>query len=863
MGAGGSAAPVGLGRGEMMAARLAALSLESEAADAGRTAAIAAATSGAVAAAGTATDRLVSIGAGFKSRKELMQYVELRTRPDSCDDKRGASGTPINLVTNFFKMTQWVNWTLFQYKVDFFPQVESRRDRKEIVSTQLKDQCFAGAAVFDGMLLFSPIRLEMPGRDPYTIDAADPSTRSKIRVSILLTNEIPPTSASCLQLYNIMLREILTQIDLFQVGRHYYNPNTPAIVSKHKLEIWPGYVTAINNFDAGLLLMAEVSHKVLRTDSVLDCLNETYKTCKSNDIFMTTMTKKLVGQIVLTRYNNKTYRVDDLAWGKTPKDTFKSDAAGGTEISYLDYFSRTYGRDIVDKDQPLLVSRPKVSKKEKEIYEKKFGKPMEEKEVHLIPELCSLTGLTDEARADFGIMKDVSAHTRVSPATRHERMLRFMQDIREKQVAQAQLNRWGLKFTPELLEVKARVLAPEKIFQQRELPPYKPAEAEWSREMRGVKMLNPIALRDWALVCTKRDAQTAQSFISTLGKVCPPMGMEFAQAKVLELNDDRTETFCNAIRSASQSSISIVVAVLPNNRKDRYDAIKKLCCADLPVPSQCVVTRTISKPQMLMSVATKIAVQMNAKMGGEVWAVDIPLKKCMVVGFDSHHDSSSKGQSIGGFVASMNRLLTRYYSRPTRQHTHMELADGLKTCMIAALKEWKEKNGDFPDRILFYRDGVSDGQLEAVSKYELGQLMSAYKAVDPDYDPRWACIIVKKQINQRFITKQGSNYANPPPGTIIDSDVTKPEWYDFFLVPQAVRQGAVTPTSFNVIWDNSGLKPDHIQKLTYKLTHLYYNWPGTIRVPAPCQYAHKLAFLVGQSVHKDPSLELANKLFYL
>ena len=43
-------------------------------------------------------------------------------------------------------------------------------------------------------------------------------------------------------------------------------------------------------------------------------------------------------------------------------------------------------------------------------------------------------------------------------------------------------------------------------------------------------------------------------------------------------------------------------------------------------------------------------------------------------------------------MASMNRGFTRYYSRPTRQHTHMELADGLKTCMMAALKEWKEKN---------------------------------------------------------------------------------------------------------------------------------------------------------------------------
>ena len=24
-------------------------------------------------------------------------------------------------------------------------------------------------------------------------------------------------------------------------------------------------------------------------------------------------------------------------------------------------------------------------------------------------------------------------------------------------------------------------------------------------------------------------------------------------------------------------------------------------------------------------------------------------------------------------------------------------------------------------------------------------------------------------------------------------------------------------------------------RLAYKLTYMYYNWPGTIRVPAPCQ----------------------------
>lgn len=59
--------------------------------------------------------------------------------------------------------------------------------------------------------------------------------------------------------------------------------------------------------------------------------------------------------------------------------------------------------------------------------------------------------------------------------------------------------------------------------------------------------------------------------------------------------------------------------------------------------------------------------------------------------------------------------------------------------------------------------------------------------------------------------------------------------YDFFIVSQHVRQGTVSPTHYIVIHDESGWSEDNIQQLTYKMTHLYYNWPGTIRVPAPCQ----------------------------
>jgi aubergine-like protein len=38
---------------------------------------------------------------------------------------------------------------------------------------------------------------------------------------------------------------------------------------------------------------------------------------------------------------------------------------------------------------------------------------------------------------------------------------------------------------------------------------------------------------------------------------------------------------------------------------------------------------------------------------------------------------------------------------------------------------------------------------------------------------------------------------------------------------------------------------------------------GTIRVPAPVQYAHKLAYLVGQAVHKIPSEDLEELLYFL
>ena len=90
-------------------------------------------------------------------------------------------------------------------------------------------------------------------------------------------------------------------------------------------------------------------------------------------------------------------------------------------------------------------------------------------------------------------------------------------------------------------------------------------------------------------------------------------------------------------------------------------------------------------------------------------------------------------------------------------------------------------------------------------------------------------VVVQKRINTRIFQLGGKVPENPAPGTVLDhtvrgtaniasmsfSQVTKRDWYDFFLVSQHVGQGTVSPTHYIVVHDNTGLKPDIIQKVTW------------------------------------------------
>ncbi|XP_050023605.1 piwi-like protein 1 [Dermacentor andersoni] len=787
----------------------------------------------------------ISAGRGAR-RGRRDELAVLATRPKHMTDKTGLSGNPIKLVANYFRLLSLPQWCVHQYHVDFLPLVESSRIRRALINDHREQ--FGRCFVFDGMSdLKTPTRLPHEITELYSKRRTD---GAPITIRIKWVQELAPTNPDLLRLFNTQMRRNLEHLDFVQINRHFFDKRAVSAIPQHGLELWQGLITAIGQYETGVMMVTDTVHKVLRRDSVLDLLSQV---SSSGPHYRDEAMKRVAGCIVMTPYNNKTYRVDDIDWDKSPASVFETKEGPKT---YMQYYADQYEKCIRDARQPLLVCRPK----EKDL---RAGRT---ENIYLVPELCVLTGLTDEMRANVSVMRDLAQHTRIDPPKRVRNLLEFIQRINGNEAIRHEMELWGLTFDNALVSIDGRTLPPEKVMQSGQVYRYSPATADFSREMRDKRLHVAVAIDSWLVVCPKREEANVTEFVRNLMSVCPPMGVRMGQPQMLQLDDDRAGNYVRALHElGGGGNLQLALIVVPNNRKDRYDMIKKQACVDLGLHTQVILARTIGNRKNVRSVATKVAIQLNCKLGGEAWCLEIPLSNTMVIGYDTYHDAGSRNRSAGAFVASMNRTFTRWYSRVSFHASHQELGSTLALHLQDALRKYAQVNdGASPERIIFFRDGVSDGQIPQVREWEIDQIVSSLDVLFPGVEHKLAFVVVTKRISTRFFAHTTSGgFNNPPPGTVVDTEVTRPERYDFFLVSQSVRQGTVAPTHYNVIYDTTGLKPDHMQRLSYKLTHLYFNWPGTIRVPAPCQYAHKLAFLAGQSLHGEHSPRLASTLFYL
>lgn len=742
---------------------------------------------------------------------------------------RGVKGRKFQAVTNCIRVNCNPENGVFEYEVRFKPDVDSMNFRSLYIRQHA--DLLGSARTFDGTTLFLPKHLP----DEIThLKSVSPSDESEISVEIIYKRK--KIMAECMQLYNVLFERVYKELRFLRVGRKNFDPTAPQVIKQHKLEIWPGYIKSVDQLEGGVMLTLDVSHRVLATTPVLEVMTDAYNSNPST--FKETAKKALIGEhlqtyfsesvvfisyplsgkMVITRYNNKTYRIDDIVFDKNPSHTFHYN---NQDITYIDYYKKQYNIDIRDVRQPLLMSRKEV---------RISGEPEKREYVFLLlPEFCYLTGLTDKMRDNFTVMRDVATYTRVTPMQRVFAYKKFLMNVESTPSAKAILSSWGLALETDPLEVTARLLDEEKIVFGRGKECGAGEKGDFSRYATSNEVLRPIDILNWILVYVSNDKQQANAFEKTLQTISAPTGIRVSTSRRVELSNDKTETFINEIRKtlSSDTKIQIVVVIFPSMRDDRYAAIKRLLCAEIPIPSQVIQSKTLRNETKNRSIVQKIILQMNAKLGGTLWSVKIPLKDTMICGIDTSHVTGPNPITVGGFVGSINPEFTRWFSKPTIQGKREELIGGLTASMEQCLTKYKELNNSLPERVVLYRDGVGNGQLPFVKEYEIQQFKNAFKRIDPEYKPKLTFVVVQKRINTKFFAmpdpKDPSKMINPKPGSILDHTVTSLYLYDFYLIPQHVNQGTTTPSHYIIMEDESKFDVDILQRLTYKLTYLYYN----------------------------------------
>ena len=88
------------------------------------------------------------------------------------------------------------------------------------------------------------------------------------------------------------------------------------------------------------------------------------------------------------------------------------------------------------------------------------------------------------------------------------------------------------------------------------------------------------------------------------------------------------EVFASAIKKVIQSNEpQMIVCIVPSANKDIYDSIKRICCVEFGIPSQVVTSNILNMNNQTKtkSVITKLAIQINCKLGGEIWGVHLPV----------------------------------------------------------------------------------------------------------------------------------------------------------------------------------------------------------------------------------------------
>uniref|UniRef100_A0A7S0ASA9 Piwi domain-containing protein n=1 Tax=Pyrodinium bahamense TaxID=73915 RepID=A0A7S0ASA9_9DINO len=248
----------------------------------------------------------------------------------------------------------------------------------------------------------------------------------------------------------------------------------------------------------------------------------------------------------------------------------------------------------------------------------------------------------------------------------------------------------------------------------------------------------------------------------------------------------------------------------------------------------------------------------------------------IVIGADVTHNAA--GVSVAGVVATRGSDFSTYLSELRAQSPFVlgaakkrarkseERIIALSDMVASLLGRWRSANeGRLPETVLYYRDGVSDGQFKPVLTMELNHLVKAFKLVgDAGYDPKLVIIVGQKRHQTRFFPEEegahgygggssggkgwreggkgGNDVGNVPAGTVAGRGIAQPGHLNFFLVSAKGIKGTSIPCHYHVLHADARLEitADDVEMVTYQLCHLYSRADKVVGYAAPAYFADHL-----------------------
>ncbi|CAJ2667198.1 unnamed protein product [Trifolium pratense] len=648
-----------------------------------------------------------------------------------------------------------------------------------------------------------------------------------------------------LQVLDIVLRELPTS-RYCPVGRSFYSPDLGRRQPLGEgLESWRGFYQSIRPTQMGLSLNIDMSSTAFIEplpviEFVTQLLNRDVSARPLSDSDRVKIKKALRGiKVEVTHRGNmrRKYRISGLTSQATRELTFPVDERG-TMKSVVEYFYETYGFSIQHTQWPCLqvgnTQRPNYLPMEvcKIVEGQRYSKRLNERQITALLKVTCQRPLDRER----DIMQTVHHNA-------------YHDDPYAKE--------FGIKISDKLAQVEARILPPP-----------------W-------KMVNGGTVNNWFCVNFSRNVQdsVARGFCSELAHMCYVSGMAFNPEPVvppLSARPDQVEKvlktrYHDAKNKLQGRELDLLIVILPDNNGSLYGDLKRICETDLGVVSQCCLTKHVFKmsKQYLANVALKI----NVKVGGrntvliDALSRRIPLvsdRPTIIFGADvTHpHPGEDSSPSIAAVVASQDwPEVTKYAGLVCAQAHRQELIQDLfkqwqdparGTLTGGMIKEllisFRRATGQKPQRIIFYRDGVSEGQFYQVLLFELDAIRKACASLEPNYQPPVTFVVVQKRHHTRLFASNHHDKSsvdrsgNILPGTVVDSKICHPTEFDFYLCSHAGIQGTSRPAHYHVLWDENNFTADALQTLTNNLCYTYARCTRSVSIVPPAYYAHLAAF---------------------